>query len=143
MKSEGLLNENCLEQFKNGSELTSFLEQLRNRGIEKILEVNLIPRCPGGSMTDALDKLNDIRFRAGVPLKSFVDKATLLEDIRLEKSLELYCETGENWFDLVRYDQLGDIDASFVKPTITSDNKLIFPIPNNALLGNTLLIQNP
>jgi len=41
MKPEDLLNEEFLKQFKSGSELTSFLEQLHKRGIEKILEGEL------------------------------------------------------------------------------------------------------
>ena len=41
MKPEDLLNEDFLKQFKNGTELTSFLEQLHKRGIEQILEGEL------------------------------------------------------------------------------------------------------
>lgn len=41
MKPEDILNEDFLKQFKNGSELTNFLEQLHKRGVEKILEGEL------------------------------------------------------------------------------------------------------
>lgn len=41
MKPEDLLNEDFLKQFKNAPELTSFLEQLHKRGIEKLLEGEL------------------------------------------------------------------------------------------------------
>ena len=41
MKPEDLLNEEFLQQFKSGSELTNFLEELHKRGIEKILEGEL------------------------------------------------------------------------------------------------------
>ena len=41
MKPEDILNEDFLKQFKNGPELTNFLEQLHKRGIEKILEGEL------------------------------------------------------------------------------------------------------
>lgn len=41
MKPEELLNEVFLKQFKTGSELTSFIEQLHKRGVEKILEGEL------------------------------------------------------------------------------------------------------
>jgi len=41
MKPEDILNEDFLKQFKSGTELTSFLEQLHKRGIEKILEGEL------------------------------------------------------------------------------------------------------
>ncbi|APU11137.1 hypothetical protein A5M85_12860 [Cellulophaga lytica] len=100
-------------------------------------------RRSSGSLTEALNKLNDIRLRAGVPTKSLVDKATLLEDIRNEKMLELFKETGESWFDFVRYDRLGNINASAIRPTITGPEKLFFPIPRTALAGNNELIPNP
>ncbi|MFI8606326.1 RagB/SusD family nutrient uptake outer membrane protein [Cellulophaga baltica] len=102
-------------------------------------------RRDGGSLANALARVNEIRNRAGASVTPRVlsDKATLLEDIRIEKMLELYCETGENWYDLVRYDRLGDIDASALKPSISSVNKLIFPIPNAAIIGNTELVPNP
>jgi len=41
MKPEDLLNDDFLKQFNTGSELSSFLEQLHKRGIEKILEGEL------------------------------------------------------------------------------------------------------
>ncbi len=41
MKPEDLLNDDFLKQFSNGSELTSFLEELHKRGVEKILEGEL------------------------------------------------------------------------------------------------------
>jgi putative transposase len=41
MKPEDLLNEDFLKQFKTGSELTSFIERLHKRGVEKILEGEL------------------------------------------------------------------------------------------------------
>lgn len=41
MRPEDILNEDFLKQFKSGSELTNFLEQLHKRGIEKILEGEL------------------------------------------------------------------------------------------------------
>ncbi|UNY98931.1 RagB/SusD family nutrient uptake outer membrane protein [Zhouia spongiae] len=101
-------------------------------------------RRNGGSLSDALDALNTVRNRVpGIAPKSLTDKATLLEDIRNEKMLELYYETGETWFDLVRYDRLGDINISSIKPSVTSSSKLIYPIPNEALLGNELLVPNP
>lgn len=99
-------------------------------------------RRSGGSLTNALNRLNDIRTRAGVLPKALVDQATLLADIRNEKMLELFKETGESWFDFVRYDRLGDIDATVLRPTISGPEDLILPIPRTALAGNNELIPN-
>jgi putative transposase len=41
MKKEDLLNEDFLKQFKNGDELNAFIQQLKKRGIEQLLEGEL------------------------------------------------------------------------------------------------------
>jgi transposase-like protein len=41
MKKVDLLNEDFLKQFKNGDELSSFIQQLKKRGIEQLLEGEL------------------------------------------------------------------------------------------------------
>lgn len=67
----------------------------------------------------------------------------LLELIRQHKLMELVGEVYEDWYDLVRYYKAGDLNIADVKPTVTSDTKLILPIPQTALAGNNLLEQNP
>ena len=99
-------------------------------------------RSTNGDLSIALDNLNEIRNRAGVAPKELSDKATLLEDIRQEKLLELFFENGECWFDIVRYDILGDLTASDVKPTVTSNNQFVLPMPLQVIIGNNALIQN-
>lgn len=100
-------------------------------------------RRPEGNLDDALASLNVIRERATVEPKTLADLPTLLNDIRQEKLLELFFENGEPWFDVVRYDILGDLDASNVKSTLTSVNKLILPIPLQVRVGNKNISQNP
>ncbi len=97
----------------------------------------------GGDTELALLSLNTIRERAGVEPKDFIDTPTLLEDIRQEKLLELFFENGEPLFDLVRYDVLGNLDISSIKPTLTSADKFILPYPSQVLIGNNQLVQNP
>ncbi|UFH35510.1 RagB/SusD family nutrient uptake outer membrane protein [Flavobacterium acetivorans] len=99
-------------------------------------------RKTGGDLTIALESLNAIRNRAGVTAKNLLDKATLLNDIRNEKLLELFFENGEGWFDIVRYHSLGDLTASIVKPSLISTNKFVLPIPLQVIIGNNLLFQN-
>ena len=100
-------------------------------------------RRVGGDLTVALDRLNEIRDRVSVTPKTFSDANTLLEDIRQEKLLELFFENGEPWFDLVRYHKLGNLDATTIKPSITSVNQFILPIPLQVIIGNNTIIQNP
>ncbi len=100
-------------------------------------------RRTGGDLNAALTALNTIRDRAGVAPKTLTSKKQLLEDIREEKRLELFFETGETWFDLIRYDILGDIDAFSLKPSLTSKTQFTLPIPLKVKTGNKLLEQNP
>lgn len=93
---------------------------------------------------------------ARISLKAITDRAgydenyvntisdgDLLEVVRKHKLIELVEEAYEDWFDLVRYYKEGDLDIKDIKPTVTSDSKLILPIPQKALAGNNLLEQNP
>lgn len=100
-------------------------------------------RRAGGDLDGALASLNTIRLRAGVDEKELSDKATLLEDIRQEKLLELFFENGEPWFDVVRYDVLGNLEASDVKETLISENKFVLPISSQVMIGNNNIVQNP
>ena len=93
-------------------------------------------RRVGGDLDAAIGSLNSIRNRAGVEPKELSDLPTLLEDIRQEKLLELFFENNEPWFDVVRFDVLGNLDASLVKVTLTSKSKFILPIPKQAIAGN-------
>lgn len=72
-----------------------------------------------------------------------ISDGDLLETVRKHKLIELVEENYEDWFDLVRYYKEGDLNITDVKPTVTSDTKLILPIPQTALAGNNLLEQNP
>lgn len=100
-------------------------------------------RKVGGNLEDALASLNTIRERAGVDTFELSDKATFLNQVRQEKMLELFFENGESWFDLVRYDRLGDVSAFAEKSSLLSTTQFILPMPLNVLTANTLLVKNP
>lgn len=93
----------------------------------------------------AIQDVNVIRARAGSELNPIapVNKAALLEAIRQEKLLELFDENGEPWFDLVRFDRMGDLSAAAIKPTVTNPNKLMLPLGLTILAGNNNLLQAP
>ncbi|QAA82047.1 RagB/SusD family nutrient uptake outer membrane protein [Aequorivita sp. H23M31] len=97
----------------------------------------------GGDTSLALESLNTIRERAELEDKTFSDVPTLLEDIRQEKLLELFYENGEPLYDLVRYDILGNLDASTIKPTMNTKDVYILPIPSEVIIGNNKVVQNP
>src|SRR5699024_7120511 len=96
---------------------------------------------------DAVKRLNFIRKRVGLKDKSPSTRKELLQDIRIEKLLELWGENGESWFDIVRYAvEAGDVSfATNIKPSIKDEHQYIMPIPY-AELGSPNgdeVIQNP
>lgn len=93
---------------------------------------------------DALAALNAIRKRAGMPDVTTTDKAALLEAIRIEKILELGAESGEDWYDLVRYATEGDLKVSDYKPNVQNETRYILPLPFETVrLSNGVTEQNP
>lgn len=94
-------------------------------------------RRAGGSIANAIASLNAIRKRAKVAVKpNTLTKAQLLAAIRDEKMLELSIETGESWFDLIRYHINKDVNAFALKKTLTNKNKFIAPLPQATIVAN-------
>ncbi|MDO5980825.1 RagB/SusD family nutrient uptake outer membrane protein [Flavivirga spongiicola] len=108
-----------------------------------LIEAEALARMGAGVDAGALARLNEIRTRAGVSNETPATKAELLTAIFNEKRLELFSENSESWYDIVRFDRLGDISAASLKPSITNESKLIFPMPRLALASNNLLEPNP
>ena len=126
-----------------------------------LLKAEAIVRS-GGSLSEAIGLINQIRERArnsveegedasAVPADLNVSEsssATVLEWIFQERRLELFVEEGHRWWDLRRrhiageidlktYD-FGSMDASFK----FSDHHVNFPIPERELNANKNLRQN-
>lgn len=105
----------------------------------------------------ALKALNDVRVRAGASTTggdgfetypSSITYTEFLQVLRMEKSVELATETGEEWFDLVRYDHADGFGTGFqvsdVKPTATNSDKFVLPIPYSSIQqGAGVIKQNP
>ena len=81
-----------------------------------------------GKTGPAIDYLNMIRKRAGVPEYSGLNQADTREKIYLERRLELYLE-GQRWFDLVRTGRALTVMA----PYGMKDYMTIFPIPQTQI----------
>ena len=97
-----------------------------------------------GDLQDARDAVNEIRKRAVMPEITSNDPAELLELVRKEKILELGAESGEEWFDLIRFASNGNLNISDIKPRITSPNQYILPLPTSTVrLSDSVVIQNP
>ncbi len=92
-------------------------------------------------LSGALDDLNIVRTRAGLPNSAAITKEDILDAILEERRFEFLWE-AHRYFDLTRTGKLKQkIEA--LKPNLTVTSKLdLFPIPSNeVILGG--LTQNP
>jgi hypothetical protein len=111
-----------------------------------------------GPTTDALNRLNQVRVRAGLAALSLgspqaATKQALRNEIDRQRRLEMAFE-GERWWDLVRYARHNQVEAGAHAVTalnliaqfrkgISDVNYLIFPIPQAEINTNPQLQQNP
>lgn len=87
--------------------------------------------------------LNTIRERSANTLVTTNDYDELLNAIRTEKIRELGTESGEEWFDLVRFHIEGDININDYKE-LSSETRLILPLPIQTVeLSQGVIKQNP
>jgi hypothetical protein len=85
-------------------------------------------RVHTGDLAGANQDLNMTRIRAGLPSMHVSDPSSLLEEILLERRLELFTEGFNRWSDMKR---------------TGGASTRILPIPQNELIYNPSLVQNP
>ncbi|WP_346882072.1 RagB/SusD family nutrient uptake outer membrane protein [uncultured Algibacter sp.] len=107
--------------------------------------------------TEALNALNAVRIRSGATTTggngfetypATISLQQFLEAVRIEKMIEMAGETGEEWFDLVRYDYADGFGTGFqvsdVVPTATNPDFFILRIEQNIIdRSNNIIVQNP
>ena len=139
-----------------------FIETFETFYYLRMAEVYLIyaeaeARSTNSVTTNALEALNAIRIRAGATTTggngfetypATIPLNTFLEVVRMEKLVELGIESGEEWFDLIRYDFADGFNSGFKvsdsKATADNPDKFIFPIPQSSIeTSNGVMIQNP
>lgn len=98
-------------------------------------------KANSNDLAGATTYLNIIRQRAGLPVKSSLDQASLLLAIEQERRSELFCEWGNRWFDLNRTKRAAAVFAAD-KPNWKPD-AAIFPVPQAEITANPNLKQNP
>lgn len=127
----------------NGQSLTADTEYFLRLDEIYLILAEAIVRS-NGNLGDAIGALNMIRNRAEMPNTSAITKDEILEAIRIEKILELGAESGEEWYDLVRYAIEGDLDITNFKPGASSELKYVLPLPFATVsLSNGVVEQNP
>lgn len=90
----------------------------------------------------ALQDINIIRSRAGLPPVTAGTNAELLAAIAQERRLEFMFEWGHRWIDLKRTGAIDNVLGPVKAPNWQSTDSL-YPIPKYELDTNPFLIQNP
>lgn len=128
----------------NGTGAVSEFEMLLRLGEQYLIRSEA--RAQLGE-SNAVDDLNNIRTRAGLPNYSGAsDKTSLLAAILQERRIELFSELGHRWLDLKR---TGNIDAVMgsggacaAKGGTWNSYQQLFPLPIYDIQRNANLKQN-
>jgi hypothetical protein len=94
-----------------------------------------------GDLAGAANDLNVIRSRAGLSNTEASDGTSLFLAIQNERRHELFCEGGNRWFDLKRWNLATDI-LNIIKPS-WKPNAQLYPIPVSQINADPNLAQNP
>ncbi|MNY22183.1 SusD family protein [compost metagenome] len=110
------------------------------------MEAELIART-GGSVTDALKPLNEMRAAKTSIVLPALTASSLNEfyDVLFKEIwVELALENGSEWFASLRFMKDGKPWVYSLKKEISFDeNKYCWPVPDAEMLNNKLATQNP
>lgn len=99
-------------------------------------------RAQQNRLIEAGGDLNLIRNRAGLQsLQSSLDQAQVIAAVEKERRIELFCEWGNRWFDLKRWNKANDVLA-ITKAGYWQSTDALFPIPQVEIERNPTLSQN-
>ncbi len=110
--------------------------------LTELLLIRSEARVHEQELTAALDDLNTVHLRAGLPVLSLTQPDALLEAIYQERRWELFTEGGHRWFDLKRSAR-ADAVLSALKGNHWQPTDALYPIPFRDLQTNVYLNQNP
>lgn len=123
----------------NGANLTEYYVVLR---LAEQFLIRAEARTHLGKLPEALQDLNEIRSRAGLPAIDDMAAEPLLNAIEEERRHELMAEWGQRWFDLKRTGRTDTI-LSALKPATWQATDTLWPIPQDQINLNRVLTQNP
>jgi starch-binding outer membrane protein, SusD/RagB family len=113
--------------------------------IIRLAELYLIraeARAEQGDNDGALADVNVLRARAGLPELTGLTNEQLKTATQTERRLELFAEWSHRWFDLKRTGRATEVLAP-LKSSTWQPTDVLWPIPQNQLLLNPSLTQNP
>lgn len=125
-------------KIKNGGDAEEYSMVLR---LAELYLIRAEAYAKSGNTQAALEDLNTIRNRAGLPNWTMADVPDIEQAVLNERRRELFSEWGHRWLDLRRFGVIDEVLGS-KKPTWQPHAKLL-PIPEQDILRNPFLTQNP
>jgi len=98
-------------------------------------------RLQQANVAGATADLNAIRLRAGLTAFTQSDPTAVMEQVRRQRQLELFCEYGHRWMDLKRWQLAGTVLPS-LKGGTWNPAAILYPIPRKEITNNNHLTQN-
>ncbi|MBC9909440.1 RagB/SusD family nutrient uptake outer membrane protein [Chitinophaga varians] len=95
-----------------------------------------------GKVQPAQDDLNMVRKRAGLPVTTAADQASLLLAIEKERQVEFFAEWGHRWLDLKRTKRAEAVLKPLSPPNTWKPGSVLYPIPDLEIKANPRLVQN-
>ena len=96
----------------------------------------------GGGVNNAISDINAIRNRSGLSNTLASTQSEIESAIIQERRVELFCEWGHRWMDLKRWGNATTVLT--VNKNINIDaHDLLYPIPQNEIINDPNLQQNP
>ena len=126
-----------------GATVTEYLMVLR---YAELFLIRAEARIHTGNKVGAIQDINRIRNRAGLPPTTANTESAILLAIEHERQLELFTEWGHRWFDLKRTKRIDAIMGKVALDKGRSWNPqwTLYPIPQSEINQNhNLLPQNP
>lgn len=125
-------------KIKNGGDSEEYSMVMR---LAELYLIRAEAHARSGNVQAALDDLNKIRNRAGLPDWTAADVPDIEQAVLDERRRELFSEWGHRWLDLKRFGVIDEVLGQ-KKPTWQPHAKLL-PIPEQDILRNPFLTQNP
>jgi len=98
-------------------------------------------RAEEGNLAGAVDDVDSIRARAGLPNTTATTTAAVLAAVAQERRIELMTEWGHRWLDLKRTGQADAVLAA--EKSWWNANDKLYPIPEAQLQASPGMSQNP
>lgn len=128
-------------KIQSGTVLTEYTTVLR---LSELYLIRAEARAQQNKLDAALNDLNMIRSRAGLPNAVASTKSELLSAILHERQVELFTEWGHRWLDLKRTSSVDSVMTRItpLKGGTWNINAQWYPLPQTELQNNPNLKQN-